>query len=77
MPAGRERLLIVSVWSHYPPDKLHIFETIRKGCGVSQSLAEAPGHLFVSTKEDEATSYDDRQLIDIEGRGPWPCGSWA
>jgi hypothetical protein len=65
MPAGRERLLIVSDWSHYPPDHPHIFETIRKGSGVSQRLAEAPGHVFASTKTD-ATDYDDRPLIDVE-----------
>ena len=36
LPAGRERLLIVSDWSGYPPDQRHIFETIRKGCGIAQ-----------------------------------------
>jgi hypothetical protein len=65
MPAGRDRLLIISNWSDYPPDHLHIFETIRKGCGVLQPLAGAPGHLFVSTKTD-ATDYDDRPLVDVE-----------
>src|SRR5579863_3584204 len=65
MPAGRERLLIVSDWWDYPPDQLHIFETIRKGSGVPQRLAEAPGHVFASTKTD-ATDYDNRPLVDVE-----------
>ena len=65
MPVGRERLLIVSNWSSYPPDQKYLFETIRRGCGISQTLEEAPGHLFVSTKT-EATWYDDRPLIDVE-----------
>jgi len=65
MPAGRERLLLVSDWSHYPPDQPTIFNTIRKGCGVHQSLPDAPGHLFVSTKDDN-TDYDNRPLIDVE-----------
>jgi hypothetical protein len=65
MPAGRERLLIVSEWSNYPPDWLHIFETIRRGCGVSRSLSDAPGHLFIATK-DSTTHYADRPSIDVE-----------
>jgi hypothetical protein len=65
MPVGRERLLIVSDWWNYPPDKSAIFETIRRGCGVSQSLSDAPGHLFISTK-DSATHYEDRPSIDVE-----------
>jgi len=65
MPVGRERLLIVSKWWNYPPDQFTIFETIRKGCGVSVPLSEAPGHLFISTKES-GTWYDDRPQIDVE-----------
>ncbi len=65
LPVGRERLLIVSDWSNYPPDHLAIFETIRRGCGVAQLLADAPGHLFISTK-DSTTHYEDRPSIDVE-----------
>lgn len=81
MPAGRERLLIVSSWHPYPPDQVQIFETIRKGCGASHALRDTPGHLFLSTKDD-ATWYDDRPSIDVqeESVAMWLMGlmlEWA
>lgn len=81
LPVGQERLLIVSGWSAYPPDQLRIFETIRRGCGVSDSLESAPGHLFASTKRPN-TDYDDRLDLDVdeETTAMWLMGlmlDWA
>ncbi len=75
LPAGRERMLLTSGWSPYPPDHLQIFEMIRTGCGFPQSLGATPGHLFLSTKQ-AGTHYEDRPAIDVseESIAMWLMG---
>jgi hypothetical protein len=65
LPVGRERLLLATKWDTYPPDKLIVFDAIRKGAGANEKLFREPGHLFPSTKSND-TCYDDRSEADVQ-----------
>ena len=81
LPVGRDRLLLVTNWQTYPPDRWVIFDAIRKGAGALQNLTLEPAHLFPSTKLS-GTWYDDRPEADVqhESIAMWLMGlmlDWA
>lgn len=46
LPHDSQRFLWLSYWETYPPGQVAFVETLRRGCGQSLPLFEAPGHLF-------------------------------
>lgn len=48
-----DRILWLSNWETYPPERLMQFETMRLGCGESRHVIDSPGHLFEQSTEHE------------------------
>jgi hypothetical protein len=65
LPFGKDRLLYTSSWrDDNLPDHSILFETIRRGSGISADLDQMPGVLFNSTK-GPATHYEERPINDV------------
>ncbi len=75
LPVGQDRLLLTMQWEIYPPDRLVVFDAIRRGAGAIETLLVEPAHLFPSTKSVD-TWYDDRTEADIrhESVAMWLMG---
>jgi hypothetical protein len=68
LPSACERMLWLSNWETYPPDQTILFETVRRGCGETRHIIDAPGHLFQSSAYDR-NDYDTRTPQDHEENG--------
>ncbi len=63
LPNACERMLWLGSWETYPPDQTILFETVRRGCGESRHIIDAPGHLFQSSAYDR-NDYETRTAED-------------
>ncbi len=52
LPAGDERLFLLTHWLTYPDRRVPLFELIRRGWGEDRSLSDAPGFLFQSAENE-------------------------
>ena len=63
LPNGCSRMLWLYKWLTYPPDQIVVFENLRRGCGESRHIIDAPGHLFESSKY---RNYESKTDCDIQ-----------
>lgn len=62
LPRNYERFLWLSDWQTYPPHPLGIFELLRRGCGESRHIIDAPGCVFnpdLGLKDQEFSAEPD------------------
>jgi hypothetical protein len=71
LPAEADRMLWLSYWNTYPAWPLAVFERVRRGCGESRHVIEAPGHVVdafpggnaASNESDESNESDDNAML--------------
>jgi hypothetical protein len=63
LPNGCGRMLWLSTWRTYPPNQPILFKTVRRGCGESRHIIDAPGHLFELSAYN---GYENRTPRDVQ-----------